>query len=687
MKPLSSLAKFGGLTFYSYVALFLSKLALLVSFSSDYQNQLFIPFVEHFTANLDNSWNYFYLSNSSVEFPYPPLMLYLLSIFSLPNTWLSIDSVLLKNLFFKLPLLIADISMTLLLWRMFPQKKKEVLLYYFSSPIIIYGIYIHSQLDLIPAFLLFGSVYLIITGKIRTAAIVFGMAISTKFYVVACLPLIIIYLFKSKTPRAGLIFILIPPLIYLAFAFPYIQSTGYYHLVLKNPKQMQLFDVVHNVKDLSVYLPILAVFLTYARFSIYRKINNDLFFTFMVLLFSLFVLLIYPAPAWYVWMFPFLSIFFIKFNTDQKLMPVYIVLNVSYLVFFIFLFVPEYHDIVFISTPLDFKIPDLRLKNIVYTAFEAILMGCVYTFYKYGIKSNAVYNRASSTIIGIGGDSGSGKSTLLKSIKMILRDNMLEIEGDGEHKWERHDKNWDRFTHLNPKSNQLHHQANYLLSLKKGDTIYRRDYDHATGKFTDPLKIEPRDIIVLSGLHPLYLPIMRKAADVKIYMDTDDSLRKHWKIIRDTETRGYIRERILQQMETRSEDARKYIYPQKNFADMVIKYFTDDSFEIGDPEASPRIKLKIVLDSSIHLEEMINGLFRRGREIEWEYADDLMTQYLVLDAPIASNLIREVADEIIVNISELVPYEAEWQDGFQGFVQLIFLLVVSERIKGGGIEI
>ena len=52
-------------------------------------------------------------------------------------------------------------------------------------------------------------------------------------------------------------------------------------------------------------------------------------------------------------------------------------------------------------------------------------------------------------------------------------------------------------------------------------------------------KVEPKDFIVIAGLHPFYLPKLRKNIDLKIYIDTDDKLRRHWKIIRDTKQRGY----------------------------------------------------------------------------------------------------------------------------------------------------
>lgn len=667
---------------YGFLIVLLLKIVLLGAFSSDYQDRLFIPFVEHFVANLDNPWEYVSRHAIPVEFPYPPLMLYLLSVFTYPITLLQIEAPLLKNLLFKTPLLVADLATTVLLLKMFQQRQKEVLIYYFLAPIILYGIYVHSQLDLIPAALLFGAVYLLINRKIGWSAVVFGLAMCTKFYVAACLPLMGIYVLRNCKAYKILYFVLIPAAVYLFFAFPFIKSEGYYYLVLKNPKQMQIFDVVHNVKDLSVYLPIFAVFITYTRFAFYKKINDDLFFTYLVLLFSLFVLLIYPAPAWYVWMFPFLSIFFIKHAGNSRLLYVFSALNLVYLLFFVFLFVPEYHDINFLGNPINLKIGDNKLRNIVYTLFEATLLGCVYLFYRFGIRSNAVYNRNFSTLIGIGGDSGSGKSTLLKNLQLLLKGKILEIEGDGEHRWERNDKNWDQFTHLNPKSNLLHTQANYLLSLKRGHVIFRRDYDHATGAFTPATRVEPKELVVLSGLHPFYLPIMRKIFDLKIYIDTDEALRQHWKIVRDTNKRGYSRESILQQMERRADDATKFISPQKEFADIVVNYYPSTPFEIGNMAVIPAVGVKVTLDSSINLEQMIDQFLACNIAIDWEYSDDLKTQYVILNESVSSGVVCRIAEEVILNLSDLVSRDAEWQENGQGFVQLLVMLALSCRMRG-----
>ena len=531
----------------AFAVVFCLKIFLLLFFSSDFKDKLFMPFINHFLKEFDNPWQYFYETYQKLDvFPYPPLMLYILSLFCLPLMLLDLFSdkyIILQNLFFKMPLLISDLLITFFLLKMFPNKIKEVFIFYFVSPIILYASHMHSQLDLIPAALLFLSIYLLSHRRnALLSSIVFGMAISAKFYVIASLPLIVIYLMKNQRIKDSVFFILIPIVIYVFFALPYISSQGYYNLVLINPKQMLLFDITYKVGNLTIFLPILGVCLLYARFLIYKKINLDLFYIFLVILFAVFVLLVPPSAAWYIWMFPFLSIFFIKYlDKNTRIIYPYLGLNLFYLLFFVFFHSSGYQDLAFLKSPLDLKIDNPKLASVSFTFMGAVMLGIIYLLYRFGVRSNAVYSKSSSVLIGIGGDSGAGKSTLLSDLKSVLGGNLSPIEGDGDHKWERGSQNWQKITHLNPKANYLYTQAENLVLLKAGNTVFRRDYDHNTGKFTEPIKFIPKDFIVISGLHPFYLPIMRKIIDLKIFLDTDEKLRKHWKIIRDAEKGDIIR--------------------------------------------------------------------------------------------------------------------------------------------------
>ena len=107
--------------------------------------------------------------------------------------------------------------------------------------------------------------------------------------------------------------------------------------------------------------------------------------------------------------------------------------------FFIFFYQSEYKDIYFLGQEIDFKLRNENLRNTSYTILKVSLVSIMYGFYIYGINSNSIYKKQTNLSVGIGGDSGAGKSRLLLSLKHILGNKLLAIEGDAEHKWERND--------------------------------------------------------------------------------------------------------------------------------------------------------------------------------------------------------------------------------------------------------
>ncbi|MDD5691123.1 MAG: hypothetical protein PHC37_05455 [Candidatus Omnitrophica bacterium] len=450
---------------------------------------------------------------------------------------------------------------------------------------------------------------------------------------------------------------------------------------------MMLFDTFFSLGSLKIYIPIFVSLVIYARFLAYRKINDDLFYAFLGILFSLFVLFIFPAPAWYIWMAPFMSIFFIQYYSKYPpIIYLYFTLCLFYLVYFLFFHVSEYTPVILLNMSLPVRIDNEFARNILYTSLEMVLFAVLYSLYKFGVKSNSVYKKIHNFIIGIGGDSSAGKSTLLSDIKLILQDRALELEGDADHKWERSDENWQTITHLNPKANFLHRQAADLTALKYGRNVFRKDYDHGKGCFKSSNNIVPNEFIILSGLHTFYLPKTRKIIDLKIYLDTDERLRRHWKILRDARERGYSIGKINEQIEKRISDAKKFIEPQKGFADLIVSYEAKENFSVGDSFCAPSLKLKVTLDSSIHIESLIEKLMEENIEVLWDYVDDLNRQYILISNPPSKEVTAEIARDIIPNINEIINDGAIWQEGFRGFLQLVVLLVISEEMRAEGVS-
>lgn len=654
----------------------LLKVVALALFSSEFSTRLFQPFLSNFITNGGNPWQQYFENGLSLDaFPYHGLMLWILALPSFFINLFSIENPTVSNFIFKVPLLLADLGIFFTLLKLSPRKHSKVILFYLLNPIVFYATYIHAQLDVIPMAFLMASLYFLRKNQLLRFSVFLGMALATKLNILITLPLLFFYLIKKHAIRDTILYIGLPIVMLIAFDGYYLLSEGFQQMVLFNAKQSLLFVSHLQIGDLELLLSIAAIILVYLHFFNQKKVNYDLLYFYFVILFAATIFFIYPAPGWYVWIIPFISLYFIQSENLNRTFFLYAAFATAYLVFFLFFYRSEYVDVLFLNQPVDLKITHDRSINIAFTLLEVTLICLIYAFYKYGIKSNSVYRLTTNLTLGIGGDSGSGKTMLLNNLHQVLGTKLLRIEGDGEHKWERGDENWSKFTHLDPKANEIHKQAEAIYELKTGNAIKRSDYDHHTGKFTPLYTVRPKEFIALSGLHSFYLPKQRKIMDLKIYLDTDEALRRHWKIARDTKERGYSEEKIVQQIETRVADTKKFIYPQKEHADLIIRYFSID--ELTSTSESVSLGLRITMDANVHIEEILAQL---NCNYIWDYNDDLKSQFIELKEVPDLNY-EAVALDTIKNLDEIVASKAIWKGGYEGLIQLIVVKMMSEYLK------
>jgi uridine kinase len=207
-------------------------------------------------------------------------------------------------------------------------------------------------------------------------------------------------------------------------------------------------------------------------------------------------------------------------------------------------------------------------------------------------------------IFGICGDSGSGKSTLAGMLKKFFS-NSFALECDRYHKWERGDEKWEEYTHLNPDANYITKMNEDIFNLKLGNSIYQVDYDHKTGTFTESQLIEPSENTIVCGLHSLYSKDDH-LYNLKIFIDTDEQLKTQWKIQRDVNERGHTLEKVLDQISKRKGDYEKYIHPQRDNSDLVVKFFLDK-------EGNTQLQL------SVHTKHDIGNILETLRRCEVGY--------------------------------------------------------------------
>lgn len=673
-------------------AIVVFKLVLAGLFSSDYQDKMFIPFVKMFLGGGHDPYEYYYAHNLTNGFPYFPYMLFAESIGGALLNLVPDAGIFWRDLLFKIPLLSFDLLGFFALRRMSVRFKYAVA-FYFCSPIVILGTYVYGQPDIIPTVLALLAVAFLLDWKNKRNlffyAVFLGLAVGCKFHIAAAAPVLFFYVAKKRDYLTSLKYHGLAALVVLLPCAVF-WSDGFLYTVLFNAERSALMTVGLDYGSVKLSLLGVAVLLVYLNVYELNYFNKSLLVSMLSLLFTVFLITLSPMPVWYIWAVPFYAIYFSFLNEDKyKTMKAYAVFNGLYLVYFIFLHQAEPTYIYFLGEKLAFlKVNNEPLKTCVFAVMTACLIFISLKIYRFGIASNNLYQRrGQSFVIGVAGDSGAGKSRLLEKIRHLFgtEKDILFIEGDGDHRWARGDENWEQYTALDPQANFLYWQAQNIRQLKNGNYVLRRDYDHDTGEFTEQKRLAAKKYIVLCGLHSLYLPVLRAELDLKIFMDTDPELRNYWKIQRDTKKRGYAKENVLAQIKKRLPDAQKYIYPQKEYADVIITYFdktlTDCLADGHEVELSVRFELNVDYD----LEYLIKSFEVYGVHPRHYICNDFYRQGIVFDGKeLAGDIdFQKIAEINVPQYEDFFTYSPVWGRDVEGVIQVILLYVISEKMRDG----
>jgi phosphoribulokinase len=196
-------------------------------------------------------------------------------------------------------------------------------------------------------------------------------------------------------------------------------------------------------------------------------------------------------------------------------------------------------------------------------------------------------------MIAVGGDSGTGKTTLCRGLEQIFGiDRILTICLDDYHALDRRQRKAAGLTALDPRANNFAAMEEDLFQLHEGAAVLKPVYDHSDGTFAAPELVEPRELIVIQGLFPLYTRTLRSLFDVAVWLSPEIELKVAWKIQRDTSQRGYTEEQVREEIELRQPDIRQHIDPQARHADVRIEFHRPADWESHRDNA--RLNARIV---------------------------------------------------------------------------------------------
>lgn len=669
------------------------KMILMGLCSSDYQDKLFLPFIMEFAKHGGNPYQKSYDAGITNAFPYPIIMLFIQAVPGKLIWLLKIKSMFWINFLFKFPSFLIDLFALWFLTKTYSKKRRYIAVFYYGSPIIIYAVYMHGQLDLLPTIIMLVAICVIASKnkyRLLLGTILTILGLLCKLHILAVLPIIVFYIFNRDGFRKSLLYIT-TVIMGVVLGFLPVYSPGFEQMVLLNPEQNALTKVFFDFASVELYIPVVAVLIVYLMTFKLSFINQELFVNLCSMVFSIFLALCPPMPGWYVWVVPYVAVFFVQIDREKyKNIVIYAFLNLVYLVYFVLFHNRNVVDLYILGKDTSIvKIENEILSNATFTILSGTLLYIVFSMYKLGVSNNSLYRRKDKPFtIGIAGDSGAGKSTMIGILEKCLGTrNLLFIEGDGDHRWERGNENWQEYTALNPKANYLYKQAEDLKHLRNGSSISRVDYNHDTGKFTQEKRIGIKKYVLLCGLHALYLPQVRKNLDLKIYMDSDENLRRFWKIRRDTKERGYSKDAIIRQIEDRMPDAFKYIYPQKEYADIIIHSYDKTLVDCTDIDHEVKMSVCVTVSAAINVEPLVDELRMNGLRVEYDFTQDLKQQIVDIDAEDLEKMelpIESIANNIVPQLDEITRenLSTDKYNGKDSIIVLFLLLMISIKMKG-----
>lgn len=264
-------------------------------------------------------------------------------------------------------------------------------------------------------------------------------------------------------------------------------------------------------------------------------------------------------------------------------------------------------------------------------------------------------------VLGIVGDSAAGKTTITRGLTNLLGpERVTHICADDYHKFDRIERARLNITPLHPDCNYLDILELHLERAHYGEPMLKPVYDHSTGSLARPEYVVPREFVIVEGLLGFHSATMRAFYDVKVFLDPPEEMRRLWKIKRDTSKRGYTPEQVLAEMEKREADSQDFIRPQREYADLVVRFYPGCTEQPDESHLNVRLVLRPTIPHP-DLSYLFGAERKDNRGIRLELGRDSgrPVDFLEIDGNVSRERATELECEIWKHVPNLRPLSAD----------------------------
>ena len=636
----------------------------------------YIPFLENSLVNFSiDPWSTYLIQNEgNYSFPYGYIM------------WIMFLPLMLISSLFDFPIFLAygftllffDICLLWLLSQFMEVSKRTLYLLYWCSPIVIFATYWQGLNDIIPVSLLCFSLLFLRKRQTILSGFLLGAAISAKLSMIVTLPFIIFYLWRNRSNNIMLLpFSKGLCISTILFIIPFLFSNSAMNMLQNNIEIRKIYDLsILLGGGEEVYILGVSYFLILYLVWKIGRFNFSMLMAILSTSFFLILLMTPAAPGWFVWVTPFLV--YLQVQCGRRIIYLVSVFSISYIIVASFNTPFPNSNFLLIEHLSEINLSK-HIQNILLTMLTSFGIVLCWRVWRESLRKNDEFGLSRRpVVIGIAGNSGAGKDTLVDNLTLLFgHHSVVSLSGDDYHFWDRHKPMWQVMTHLNPQANDLEKFATDVTELSHRRSIISRHYDHKEGLKGKPYKLSPKDFVMVSGLHALYLPILRDKYDVSIFLDIDENLRRYFKLKRDVTQRNQLKEAVISSIERREPDAKSFIDPQYIHADLVLSLQPIHLHFLEDLESEREIRTRLqvkTLRGSLEMQVRRQLVGICGLHVDLDLSSNEKYVVMTIEGDVWAEDIALAAHQLLPNISDVLDIEPIWIGGMGGLMQLFVLV-------------
>jgi uridine kinase len=583
----------------------------------------------------------------------------------------------------KAPLLVLDAVLLALLVQIAPKRRDALVLYYWLNPILFFITYLHGQLDVAATAFCVAALFALMHRRTVVSAVLMAAATLCKAHVSIIAPFVLYFMWQRTFARAALRQMATWALVWGSLSalglWPHLDAGALGYVTTASPEAFRIFGAQLDLDRSGhiFYVGVAVLLVLLGRLCISTQVTELGLLFGSGLLFGMLLLITDSQPGWYFWPMPFVALLYANYVVPP--VALFWTCCLAYLSYFGLLQM----------APSSW--PSLLHGN-VFTLLQTCFGGLMFAMWYVAVRHEAPLDaRARPVLVGIAGDSGTGKDCLSQVVSGLFEPRSTAVlEGDDYHKWERGNAKWTDYTHLDPKANYLDELAVHTTDLLNGRLVWQPHYDHGRGTFTAPREIRGNKLVIVQGLHALYLRDMRAQLDLKIFLAPHPLVRLAWKIRRDVAERGHSVDRVLRSLEARQQDAEVHINPQRAAADWII-----EALPAGEPPsreaviagAQVPLRMRYILWNDAPVTELYEALRAQpGCQASLNVVThDIDRIMLDVEGEPSAEAIETMGKQLFAHLRTVTRSRRppRWQAGYAGLQQLVALALLNKRATSG----